>query len=78
MNEHISIDSQICHGKACFRGTRIPVHQIVRMMANGDSIEELLREYPSLTRDSLLAGLDYVASLAEDEVTPLDEAVIAV
>ena len=42
MYERISIDPRICHGQACVRGTRIPVHQIVRMLANGDSIEELL------------------------------------
>jgi len=42
------------------------------MLANGDSIEDLLREYPTLTRESVLAGLDYVASLAEEQVTPLD------
>ncbi len=72
MNEHISIDAIVHHGQACFRGTRIPVHQIVRMMANGDSIDDLLREYPSLTRESISAGLDYVASLAEEMVTPLD------
>ncbi|NQT69701.1 MAG: DUF433 domain-containing protein [Desulfobacteraceae bacterium] len=35
MNERISIDPNICHGQACIKGTRIPVHQIVRMLANG-------------------------------------------
>ncbi len=72
MHKHITIDSRVCHGQACFRGTRIPVYQIVRMMANGNSIDDLLREYPSLTRESILAGLDYAASLAEEQVTPLD------
>ena len=78
MNDYVSIDSAVCHGQACFKGTRIPVYQIVRMMANGDSVDELLREYPSLTRESVLAGLDYAASLAEEQVTPLDAAVLAV
>ncbi len=72
MNEYISINPRVCHGQACFRGTRIPVHQIVHMLANGDSIENLLDQYPSLTRESILAALDYVASLAEEQVTPLD------
>jgi uncharacterized protein (DUF433 family) len=43
------------------------------MMANGDSIDDLLREFPSLTRDAILAGLEYAASLAEEMVTPLDD-----
>jgi uncharacterized protein (DUF433 family) len=73
--ERISIDQNICHGQACVKGTRIPVHQIVRMLANGDSIEELLREYPSLAREDIMACLDYAAALAEEQVTPI-EAVI--
>ncbi len=71
MNERITIDANICHGQACIKGTRIPVYQIIGMLANGDTIEELLKEYPSLTRDDILACLDYAASLAEEQVTPI-------
>jgi uncharacterized protein (DUF433 family) len=72
MHERISIDPKICHGQACIAGTRVPVHQIVRMLANGDLIEALLEEYPSLDRADILAALDYAASLAEEEVTPIE------
>lgn len=72
MNERISIDPRVCHGQACIRGTRVAVHQIVRMFAQGDSVETLLRAYPSLKREDILACLDYAASLAEEQVTPLD------
>ena len=64
MYERISIDPKVCHGRACVRGTRIPVHQIVRMLANGDTIEELLADYPSLEREDIFACLDYAAALA--------------
>ena len=74
--ERISIDQNICHGQACVKGTRIPVHQIVRMLANGDSIEELLGEYPSLTREDIMACLDYAAALAEEQVTPIEPLVV--
>ena len=67
--KHISIDSKICHGQACIKGTRIPVHQILHMLANGDAIEELLEEYPSITRDDILACMEYAASLTEEQVT---------
>ena len=70
--ERISIDPLICHGQACIKGTRIPVHQIVRMLANGDTIDDLVEEYPSITREDILACLDYAASLTEELVTPLD------
>ena len=77
MNERISIHPRICHGQACIRGTRIPVHQIVRMFAHGDSIETLLAAYSSILREDILACLDYAASLAEEQVTPLDDVVLA-
>lgn len=70
----ISIDPGICHGQACVTGTRIPVHQIVRMLANGDTVEDLLVEYPSLSRQDIMACLDYAAGLAEEQVTPIPAA----
>ena len=72
MGHRIVIDPKVCHGQACIQGTRIPVHQILRMLANGDTIEDLLQEYPSVTREDILACLDYAASLAEEQVTPLE------
>ncbi len=78
MYERISIDPRICHGQACVKGTRIPVHQIVRMLANGDTIEELLKGYPSLERADVLACLDYAAALAEEQIIPLQVLAAAV
>lgn len=51
---------------------RIAVSQILRMLANGDYIDELLREYPSLEREDIYAALQYAADLTEEHVTPLD------
>lgn len=72
MFERITIDPEVYHGQACIRGTRIPVHQVVRMLANGDTIEELLEDYPSITREDILACLEYAATLAEEQVTPIE------
>jgi len=69
MHQKISIDPTVAHGQACVKGTRIPVHQIVHMFANGDSIKNLLTEYPSLTKENILAALNYAADLAEEQVT---------
>ena len=54
MYERISINPKICHGQVCIKGTRIPVHQVIGMLANGDTIEKLLKEYPSLKRKGIL------------------------
>jgi uncharacterized protein (DUF433 family) len=67
----ITTDPNILHGQAFIRGTRIPVHQVVRMLANGDTVEGLLEDYPNLTRDDIMAALEYAACLAEEQVTPL-------
>ena len=72
MLERITIDPAVCHGQACIKGTRIPVHQIVSMLAHGDTIEDLLEEYPSLSREDILACLEYAAFLAEEEISPLE------
>ncbi len=65
MDSRITIDPKVYHGQACIKGTRIPVHQILRMLANGDTVEDLLREYSSVTGEDIRACLDYAASLAE-------------
>jgi len=77
VHERISIHPRVCHGQACIAGTRIPVHQIIRMCAHGDSVECLLAAYPSIGREDILACLDYAASLAEEEITPLEGVAIA-
>jgi uncharacterized protein (DUF433 family) len=69
--DRISINPSICHGQAGVKGTRVPVHQIVRMLANGDTVDALLAEYPFLSREDIMASLDYAAGLAEEQVTPI-------
>jgi uncharacterized protein (DUF433 family) len=72
--DRISINPSICHGQACVKGTRMPVHQIVRMLANGDTVEDLVAEYPFLSHEDVMASLDYAAGLAEEQVTPIEVA----
>lgn len=73
MFERISIDSNICHGQACIRGTRVPVHQIVSMLANGDTVDSLLRAYSQITKEDIQACLEYAAALAEEQITPIEK-----
>ncbi len=42
------------------------------MLANGDTVEELLEDYPSLKREYIFACLNYAASLAEEQISPID------
>lgn len=71
MFNRIVIDPKICHGQAVIKGTRIPVHQIIGMLANGDTVELLLQQYPSLKRQDILNCLKYAASLTQEQVSPI-------
>lgn len=66
----ISVDPEICHGKPCITGTRIMVSVILDNLAAGEPAEAVLRSYPSLTQDDLLAAMRYAAELAKDRVIP--------
>lgn len=68
--ERISSDPEVCHGRPCIRGTRIMVSVILDNMAAGESTEAILRSYPSLKSEDLLAAMHYAAELAKDRVIP--------
>ncbi len=72
MYERIGIDPKVYHGQACIKGTRIPVFQILKMLANGDTVAQLLEDYPSLKQEDILACFDYAAVLAQEQVTPIE------
>ncbi|MBM2816927.1 MAG: hypothetical protein HW421_3689 [Ignavibacteria bacterium] len=61
MNKRISINPNVCNGQACIVGTRIPVHQILGMFANGDSEETILSAYSSIEKEDILACLEYAS-----------------
>ena len=63
----ISSDPDILHGKPCITGTRIPVYLIVSLVAEGESVEDIIKDYPSLTPEDIKAALRYAARLSEYE-----------
>ena len=67
MFERISSDPDILHGKPCVRGTRIPVYLIVSLIAEGETVENIIKDYPSLTPEDIRAALRYAAKLSEYE-----------
>jgi uncharacterized protein (DUF433 family) len=74
MNERIQIDPQVCHGKPVIRGTRVLVSTILGALAGGDSIEEVLEDYPNITRDDVRAALEFAGELSRFEETPYEVA----
>jgi len=55
----ITVDPEICHGKPCIRGLRYSVESILEYLAGGDSVEQVLAEFPDLERDDILACLEF-------------------
>ena len=69
--ERISVDPTVCHGKACIKGTRIMVSIILDNLAAGLSEDDIIKEYPSLSKEDILAAIAYAAELARERVMPL-------
>lgn len=69
--QYVTTDPEVCHGKACIRGTRIMVSVILDNLAAGLTREDVLREYPSLTAEAVQATIAYAAELARERVIPL-------
>ena len=69
--DHITVDPNVCHGKACIRGTRVMVSVILDNLAAGLKPEEILKDYPSLTPQTIQAAIAYAAELARERVVPL-------
>ena len=57
--QRISVDPNVCFGKPCIRGTRIWVSLLLDFLANDMSFDEILAEYPQLTRDDIRAAIAY-------------------
>ena len=73
MNNRISINANICHGKPVIKGTRVLVSNILGALASGDSIDSILEDYPSISREDVMAALDFGASLARFEEIPYED-----
>ncbi len=65
--KRVTVDPQVCHGKPCIKGTRIMLSIILDYLRAGESREEILRQYPTLSLEDIDAALGYAAWLAHEE-----------
>jgi uncharacterized protein (DUF433 family) len=61
MDDRITLDPEICHSKPCIYGLRYPVENILELLAEGMSIDDILADYEDLEREDILAVLAYAA-----------------
>ena len=63
LRERITIDEKICNGKPTIRGKRITVNTILEFLSAGDTIEDILIQYPGLEKEDISACLLFAAEL---------------
>lgn len=71
MNNHIISDPNICGGEPCIRGTRIPVHIILSHLASGEDYDTILKNFPDIEKEDILACLEYSAYLSTEKAVIL-------
>ncbi len=62
----VSINPNVCHGRPCIKGTRIWVSLIMDFLAGGSTVEEILQEYPQLSKEDVQACIGYGAEAARE------------
>ena len=73
LNDRIEINPAICHGKPVVRGTRVMVSQIFGALAGGDSVDDVLDDYPSLSAEDISAVFAFAGALSQFEDIPYAE-----
>ena len=63
VSDRITIDEKVCNGKPTIRGKRIAVQTVLEFLSAGESVEEVLRQYPSLEREDIKACLEFASQL---------------
>ncbi|MDG6937720.1 MAG: DUF433 domain-containing protein [Nitrososphaerota archaeon] len=65
--ERIVTDPKVMAGKPVIKGTRVPVDLIVHRIAQGETVEHLLEDYPNMTRQDVRAALEYASCVVKGE-----------
>ena len=69
--QRISVDPNVCGGKPCVKGTRIPIAILLDALAEGLTPEQVLDHYPQVTLEDIRAVLAYAAALAQENTWKL-------
>jgi uncharacterized protein (DUF433 family) len=66
--KRITIEPGKCGGRPCLRGTRMRVVDVLQLLSSGADYAEILRDYPSLEQEDILACLEYAARQTDQTV----------
>ncbi|RZN44124.1 MAG: DUF433 domain-containing protein [Methanophagales archaeon ANME-1-THS] len=65
------MDPEVMGGQPCIRGLRIPVSLIIKLIASGKKIEEILEDYPELEEEDIRQSLEYAAWTVSEKILPV-------
>ncbi|MGC8979560.1 DUF433 domain-containing protein [Caldisericum sp.] len=65
--DRIEINPEILVGKPIIKGTRISVEFILELLANGWDTEQILKNYPQLTKEDIIAAIEYSLEILKEE-----------
>jgi uncharacterized protein (DUF433 family) len=68
LHERIVRDPQVCGGEPVFRGTRVTLRTILASLAEGDGIDEILADFPSLKTEDIRAAISFAAASAQEDL----------
>jgi uncharacterized protein (DUF433 family) len=66
--DRISRDKAVCGGEPVFKGTRVTLRTVLASLANGDSVEEIIADFPSLKAEDVRAAIAFAAASAEEDL----------
>ncbi len=66
LSDRITVDPDVCNGKPTIRGKRITVQTVIEFLASGDSIDDILDQYPTLEREDIYASLRFASSVMKN------------
>jgi uncharacterized protein (DUF433 family) len=67
-DQHIVRDAEVCGGEPVIRGTRVPLRTILASLAEGDSIEQIVRSFPTVSEQAVRAVIAFAAASAEEDL----------
>lgn len=75
IGKYLIVDPEICHGKLVFKGSRVPVCTVLTFLAMGDSIQDILRNWPQLKREYVEEAINFASNLISENF-PGQQAVV--
>ncbi len=61
-------DSQICGGEPVFRGTRVTLRTVLASLADGDSVAQIVKSFPTITEDQVKSTIAFAAASAQEDL----------